>query len=149
MAEHILKRHNKNLMLYHVVCPAKYRQKVFTDSVEKTLREVCAEIGQRYEMHFVEIGMDEDHAHFLMQSVPAVLPSAMVRTIKSITAREIFLRHPEVKKMLWGGQFWTSGYYINTVGKHGNEEVICKYVREQGKTYKQIYRQQLKLFDGV
>ena len=136
-------------MLYHVVCPAKYRQKVFTDSVEKTLREVCAEIGQRYEMHFVEIGMDEDHAHFLVQSVPAVLPSAMVRTIKSITAREIFFRHPEVKKMLWGGQFWTSGYYINTVGKHGNEEVIGKYVREQGKTYKQIYRQQLKLFDGI
>ena len=144
-----MKRHNKNLMLYHVVCPAKYRQKVFTDSVEKTLREVCAEIGQRYEMHFVEIGMDEDHAHFLVQSVPAVLPSAMVRTIKSITAREIFFRHPEVKKMLWGGQFWTSGYYINTVGKHGNEEVIGKYVREQGKTYKQIYRQQLKLFDGI
>ena len=136
-------------MLYHVVCPAKYRQKVFTHSVEKTLREVCAEIGQRYEMHFVEIGMDEDHAHFLMQSVPAVLPSAMVRTIKSITAREIFFRHPEVKKMLWGGQFWTSGYYINTVGKHGNEGVIGKYVREQGKTYKQIYRQQLKLFSGI
>ena len=136
-------------MLYHVVCPAKYRQKVFTDPVEQTLREVCAEIGQRYEMHFVEIGMDEDHAHFLMQSVPAVLPSAIVRTIKSITAREIFFRHPEVKKMLWGGQFWTSGYYINTVGKHGNEVVIGKYVREQGKTYKQIYRQRLKLFSGI
>lgn len=137
------------MMLYHAVCPVKYRQKVFTAPVEQTLRDICIEISQRYEVHFVEIGMDEDHAHFLIQSVPMVLPSAMVRVIKSITAREIFLRYPQVKKMLWGGHFWTSGYYINTVGKHGNEEAISRYVKEQGKTYKQIYRNQLKLFAGI
>ena len=137
------------MMLYHVVCPAKYRQKVFTDRVEQAMKEICIEISQRYEINFVEIGMDEDHAHFLVQSVPAMLPSTMVRTIKSITAREIFFRYPETKKLLWGGNFWTTGYYINTVGKHGNEEVIGRYVKEQGKTYKQIYRNQLKLFDCI
>jgi REP element-mobilizing transposase RayT len=135
-------------MLYHVVCPVKYRQKVFTDPVEQTLKEVCAEIGQRYEIHFVEIGMDEDHAHFLVQSVPVMLPAAMTRTIKSITAKEIFFRHPGIKKLLWGGHFWTSGYYINTVGKYGNEEVISKYVKDQGRTYKQICRNQLKMFES-
>ncbi|MFA6925350.1 MAG: transposase, partial [Bacteroidales bacterium] len=64
-------------------------------------------------------------------------------------AKEIFRIHPEVNQILWGGNFWTSGYYANTVGQYGNEEVIKKYLREQGKgkEYKQLYRGQLKLFD--
>ena len=44
--------------------------------------------------------------------------------VKSITAKEIFRLHPEVKKQLWGGEFWTKGFYVNTVGKHGNESTI-------------------------
>ena len=147
MSEHILKRHNKNLLLYHIVCPAKYRRKVFTDSIEQTLRDVCIGISERYEIHFVEIGIDEDHVHFLVQSVPVKSPSEVVRVIKSITGREIFKRHPEVKNLLWGGHIWTSGYYINTVGAMGNEQTIREYVQKQGGSYKQIYRDQLSLFE--
>lgn len=147
MSEHILKRHNKSLLLYHIVCPSKYRRKIFSDEVEKTLKEVCIEISKRYEITFVEIGSDEDHVHYLVQGVPIQSPKAIVQTIKSITAREIFKTHPEVKKMLWGGHIWTSGYYINTVGQYGNEKVIREYVENQGRQYKQIQRSQLNLFD--
>ncbi len=147
MSEHILKRHNKSLLLYHIVCPSKYRRKIFIDEVEKTLKEVCIEISKRYEITFVEIGNDEDHVHYLVQGVPIQSPRAIVQTIKSITAREIFRLHPEVKKMLWGGQIWTSGYYINTVGQYGNEKVIREYVENQGRQYKQIHRSQLNMFD--
>ena len=136
-------------MLYHLVCPVKYRRKVFTKEVEETLKAVCLEISHRYEMHFVEIGSDEDHVHFLIQSVPMMRPKTMVQTTKSITAKEIFKLHPEVKHMLWGGQFWTDGYYINTVGVHGNEAAIKEYVKNQGKEYKQIYRGQLAMFEGL
>lgn len=136
-------------MLYHLVCPVKYRRKVFTKEVENTLKAVCLEISARYEMHFVEIGSDEDHVHFLIQSVPMMRPKTMVQTTKSITAREIFKLHPEVKHLLWGGQFWTDGYYINTVSVHGNEEVIREYVKNQRKEYSQIYRGQLTLFDAL
>ena len=148
MSEHIFKRHNKTLLLYHIVCPAKYRRKVFAEAVENTLKEVCMEIAQRHEIHFVEIGADEDHVHFLVQSVPVMSPKAIVQIIKSTTAREIFRTHTEVKKMLWGGKFWTSGYYANTVGQYGNEKVIREYGQKQGKTYHQIHRGQLTLFDG-
>ena len=147
MSEHILKRHNKSLLLYHIVCPSKYRRKIFIDEVEKTLKQVCIEISKRYEITFVEIGNDEDHVHYLVQGVPIQSPKAIVQTIKSITAREIFRLHPEVKKMLWGGQIWTSGYYINTVGQYGNEKVIREYVENQGRQYKQIHRSQLNMFD--
>jgi len=147
VSEHIYKRHNKNLLLYHIVCPAKYRRKVFTEAVSQSLKETCIGIGERYEIHFVEIGVDEDHVHFLIQSVPVMRPKDIVQIIKSITGREIFLRHPEVKKILWGGKFWTSGYYVNTVGRYGNEEAIAKYVKSQGKEYQIIHRDQLRLFE--
>lgn len=119
-----------------------------SNEVSITLRDVCLEISQRYEIHFLEIGCDEDHVHFLIQSVPMLSPKKIVNTVKSLTAREIFRLHPEVKRFLWGGKFWTSGYYINTVGQYANEEVIKKYVQGQGKDqqYQKIHKSQLKLF---
>ena len=149
MSEHILKRHNKNLLLYHIVSPAKYRRKVFTKSVEETLKTTCLGIDERYEIHFVEIGIDEDHVHFLVQSVPSLSPTQIVQSIKSITAKEIYSNHPEVKKILWSGHIWTTGYYINTVGAYANEEVIRDYVEKQGKQYQQIYRAQLSFLDDL
>src|SRR3989338_2525709 len=89
MSEHVIKRHNKTILLYHVVCPAKYRRDVFTEAVEKTLKEICVEISRRFEIGYVEIGSDEDHVHFLVQSVPMMLPKRIVQITKSITARDI------------------------------------------------------------
>lgn len=147
--KHILKRHNKSLLLYHFVCPAKYRRKVFSKEIETTLKKICKGIEKRYEIHFVEIGSDEDHVHFLLQSVPNKSPSEIIRIVKSITAIKIFQRHPEIKKKLWGGNFWTSGFYVNTVGQYGSLDQVQKYVENQGKKYSQIYRGQLTLFDEV
>ena len=145
-AEHIKKSHNKSLLMYHIVCPVKYRRKVFTKEVELTLKNICVGIAQRYEIYFIEIGADNDHVHFLIQSIPTFTPTKLVNTIKGITAREIFKLHKNIKKdILWGGHFWTSGYYINTVGKFSNEAMMRNYVKNQGvpkqrqKEYKQIY----------
>jgi len=149
MSEHIFKRHNKTLLLYHMVFPVKYRRKAISEEVERTIIGVSNGISERYEITFVEIGADENHIHFLIQSVPKVSVEIIVRTVKSIIAKEVFKEHPIVKQILWGGNFWTSGYYANTVGQYGNEAVIKKYLREQGKEkeYKQLYKGQLKLFD--
>ncbi len=74
-------------------------------------------------------------------------PTQTVRTVKSITAREIFQRVPEVKKQLWGGEFWAKGYFVSTVGKHGNEKEIAEYVKNQGleKKYKVLHKQAAKM----
>ena len=147
MSLYIHKSHNVSALIYHIVCPAKYRKVIFCEEVDKTVKEICLEIAKRYDIHFLEIGTDKDHIHFLVQSVPTYSPTKIVRIIKSITAREIFQRMPSVKKELWGGEFWTDGYFMNTVGKTGNETVIQAYVKEPGKEkeYKQLYFQQLKL----
>jgi putative transposase len=113
--------------MYHFVCPAKYRKSIFIPKVEKTLKEVCLQISERYEIVFLEIGVDKNHVHFLVQSVLMYSPKKIIQIIKSLTAREIFARIPEVKKQLWGGQFWSDGYFVSTVGKHG-------YVKNQGES---------------
>ena len=133
--------------MYHLVFSAKYRRVVFDEQIEEVLKEVCLEIEKRYEMKFIEIGTDKDHVHILVQTVPTYSVTQVVMKIKSITAREIFKRKPEVKKILWGGEFWTDGYFANTVSRNGNEQVIEKYIRDQGKTYKQLHRDnQLRMF---
>ena len=142
MSRHIHKSHNVSLLLYHLVCPVKCRQKAFTEPIEESLKNICWSIAQHYEITFIEIGADGDHVHFLIQSVPTHSPTQIARIIKSITARELFDRHPELKQLLWSGKFWTSGFYINTVGKSGNEEAIKKYVQRQGQHYKQLHRQE-------
>ena len=150
MSEHIHKRHNKSLLLYHLVSPIKYRRTVLSDSVEKSLIAVCTQISERYEIHFIEVGADDNHVHFLIQSVPKLSVDTIARTVKSITSKELFRLHPEVKTQLWGGQFWTSGYYVNTLGQYANEDVIQRYIQNQGNeatVYKVLHKNQLNLFE--
>lgn len=150
MSLYLHKSHNVSCLLYHIVCPTKYRRVVITEGVDKTIKETCLEIAKRYDVHFLEIGTDKDHVHFLVQAVPMILPKNMVQMIKSITAREVFHQNPEVKKQLWGGSFWTAGYFINTVGRAGSEMAIAEYVRKQGceDEYIKLHTDQLKLFEG-
>ena len=137
--------HNVSNLVYHFVCPAKYRRVVISDGVEECIRQTCEGIALRYEeIEFLEIGADQDHVHFLIQATPKYSPSEIIRIVKSITARRVFAEHPEVKKQLWGSEFWSDGYFVSTVGKYTNESVIREYVKQQGTqdSYKQL---QLKM----
>ena len=149
MSKLIRKKHNVSALIYHIVCPAKYRRVIFNEEVDNTLRSVSIEISKRYQLHFLEIGVDRDHVHYLVQSVPTYSPTKIVTIIKSLTAREVFKLHPELKKQLWGGEFWTDGYFVNSVSKYGDEATISRYVKEQGNTkeYRTLHKsKQLTLF---
>ena len=143
MAELIRKSHNVSILMYHFVFVAKYRRLVIDDEVDRVLKQICIELSKRYEIRFLEIGTEGDHVHFLIQSVTTYSPMRIVTKVKSITAREIFSKVPKVKKQLWGGEFWTDGYFVSTVGEHANEDVIREYIKNQGKqsNYKQLYKQ--------
>lgn len=148
-SKYIHKSHNVTVLLYHIVSSAKYRRVVYTDTVDSILVKVCEGIEERYDVSFLEIGTDKNHVHFLVQSVPTYSVTKIVTMIKSLIAREVFKECPEVKKQLWGGEFWGKGYFVNTVGQHGTEKLIAKYVKEQGieKEYKKLKENyQLQLF---
>src|SRR6185437_652548 len=147
MSEYIHKSHNVTVLMYHLVFPAKYRRVVFDEQVDAVLKEICLGIAERYQVKFLEIGTDKDHVHFLVQSVPIYSVTKIVTVIKRLTAREIFRCCPQVKTKLWGGEFWTDGYFASTVGKHGDENMIAKYVKKQGYDYEILHKDhQLILF---
>ena len=143
------KSHNVSVLLYHIVSSAKYRRVVLTDQVDEVLVSTCEELAKRYDVRFLEIGTDNNHVHFLVQSVPTYSVTKIVRMLKSLISREVFRRCPDVKKQLWGGEFFGKGYFVNTVGQHGTENKIAKYVKEQGleKEYKKLKdAHQLRMF---
>ena len=146
-SHYIHKSHNVSVLMYHLVCAAKYRRVVMSEHVNEVLRSACVEIEKRWEIVFLEIGLDRDHAHFLIQSVPTYSPTRIAQTVKSVIAREVFAKVPEVKKQLWGGEFWGKGFFVNTVGQHGSETVIAAYVAGQGGVgdYRQIHKGQMQL----
>lgn len=112
---------------------------VLDAGVGRAITEICVEIEKRYEIKFLEIGTDEDHIHFLVQSIPTCSITKLVMMIKSLTVREVFKKCPHVKKQLWGGEFWSDGYFASTVGKHGDESMIRKYVKNQRNNYDQLH----------
>ena len=135
--------HNAYQIHYHLVTPVKYRFAIFgRPDREQTLRSVCSEIEERYSIWFEQLGLDTNHVHYLLSAAPKFAPSRLVQIIKSITARALFRQHPDLKRELWGGELWTDGFFIATVGEGGSRDVIREYVKRQGMT-----DAQLKLFD--
>lgn len=132
MSKLISKSHNKTILMYHLVCAVKYRREVLTEAVTDTIVGVCMEISEKYGIDFLEIGTDVNHIHYLIQAMPKYSPTQMVTIIKSLTARMVFKINPEVKQKLWGGEFWSDGYWMVTVSQNRCESVIKEYVKNQG-----------------
>lgn len=138
--EHIRREHNVSLLMYHFVCPAKYRRDIFTKEVEDSLVDICRDLEKRYEIQFDEIWADNDHVHFLIQSVPMMSPKRIIQIVKSITAIHLFKRHPEIKRKLRWWQLWTKWYYVNTVWLYWWYDTIKNYVSSQGNVNsKKVY----------
>jgi putative transposase len=135
MHEHSVKKgsHCAWQIHYHIVFPVKYRKALLDEEVVQIIIETARGIEERYDMEFEQLGCDGDHIHLLCTAHPKISPGQIVRGFKSITAKAIFRGKPEVRKSLWGGEFWTDGYYVATVGERGGWEVVERYVRNQGK----------------
>ena len=100
------------------------------------------EIGKRYWYEIEDVGTDGDHVHVFVGAAGKWAPSRIMQVMKSISAREIFRAHPEIRRVLWGGEFWSDGGYIGTVGEGTTEEIVKKYIQQQGSpTEKATYRQ--------
>ncbi len=124
---------------YNFVLIVKYRKDLFLiQAYVDYLKIVLKELEVRYFLISETIGFDEDHVHILMQAAPKYSPSRIFQIVKSITAREMFKHFPEIKDELWGGEFWSDGGYVGTVGEGGNADVIRKYIQNQGRKGDQL-----------
>lgn len=123
---------------YHLVMPVKYRKALLSEEIVSTLKTIIMELEARYDFIFEQFGDDKNHIHLLMSFHPKYSIGKVVRTFKSITARELFKSHPSLKRDLWGGEFWGDGYYVATVGTGGNWAVVEKYVKNQGQNQEDL-----------
>ena len=129
---------------YHFVFCIKYRKDLFlNDKYIDAVKNICKDIENRFHILFETTGFDEDHVHFLIESLTTnYSPSKIFQFVKSIIARELFKRHPEIKEDLYGGEFWSDGGFASTVGEGVNADIIRKYIKNQGRN-----GEQLKLFN--
>ncbi len=130
---------------YHVVFPVKYRKALLRDDIGNYIKEISKEIQIRYDLEMEQVGCDNDHIHILCSFHPKYSIGDFVRLFKSITAKEIFKKFPEVKKDLWGGEFWSDGYYVATVSERGNWHIVQRYVKNQSKEGNATSNNQLRL----
>lgn len=131
---------------YHLVFPVTYRRALLRDEIAVACKTLAFEISQRYELTIEQIGTDGDHIHLLVSFHPKYSIGQFVRIFKSNVARELFKQFPNLKKELWGGEFWTDGYFAATVSTAGNWATVEAYVRNQGKTKQALASSQLTIW---
>jgi len=125
--------HNISECYYHIQLTVKYRRSVLDKHVQAVILETIKGFKERYAIDISELGFDQDHIHLLCRFLPKYSGGQVIRTLKSITSKAVFEQVPAIKQTLWGGEFWTDGYYIATTGAHGNKAVIENYIRKQGR----------------
>jgi putative transposase len=136
--------HNVSECYYHLQLTLKYRRSVFQDEIEKEMLEIMSGFKERYHIDIQTVGYDKNHVHILCRFLPKYSGGQVIRLLKSITSRLLFKKFPDIKKQLWGGEFWSDGYYIGTVSGRGDKKVIENYIKNQGR---ENDIQQLRLFD--
>ena len=131
--------HKVYILKYHIMIVTKYRKDLFFNEEYQTyIKTILSEIEKRYFITPETIGFDEDHVHLLVQAAPKYSPSRIIQIIKSITAREMFKKFEEIKEELWGGEFWSDGGYVATVGEGTNADIVRNYIKKQGRKLDQL-----------
>ena len=116
---------------YHIVWIPKYRKVILKDSVAESLKTIFYGIAERYEMEIDTLEVMPDHVHVFLIAPPKYSPSHVVQILKSVSARELFSVHPELRKELWGGELWSDGYFVRSVGDEVTADVIRRYIKLQ------------------
>ncbi|HLD79791.1 MAG TPA: IS200/IS605 family transposase [Candidatus Nanoarchaeia archaeon] len=123
---------------YHMVFVLKYRKKLLTPEIFDFIKIICKGIELRYYFHFDALGSDGDHLHLVVEGAPRYAPSHIMQMCKSILAKQVFKQFPELREELWGGEFWSDGGHIDTVGDGKGLDAIKKYVTNQGQDMNQL-----------
>jgi putative transposase len=123
------------------------KRKTIDKSRINELKKIFTEIEKRYCLEFDAIGTDGDHVHIFVGAAPRYSPSRVMQILKSISAKQMFKAFPEIKKELWGGEFWSDGGYIGTVGEGVTAEIIRDYIERQGTSEEKEGYKQLNLMD--
>ena len=114
---------------YNIVWAPEYRKWIGRGDLRDFVEQCIKEIAQNHDFEIEEMEIAEDHIHIFLGFPPKYSISSVVKNLKGASARAIFQKYPEVKKELWGGEFWQDGYFARTVGDKVTKDVIKKYIK--------------------
>ena len=130
---------------YHLVWIPKYRKHILDKEVSDYIKAIFDMIAEEYEFRIDTMGVMEDHVHVFVEVPPRYSPARVVQIMKSISAREVFSKFPNLRKQLWAGELWNDGYFVRSVGDEVTADVIRKYIEYQTHEDNSI---QLDMFDN-
>ena len=113
---------------YHLVWTPKYRKWVLRGDIREKAKRIFEEISGNHRFEIDTMEVTEDYVHIFLSFPPRYSIARVVGMLKSISASVIFKEHLEVKKELWGGEFWEDGYFARTVGDKITAETIRNYI---------------------
>ncbi len=130
---------------YHLVWIPKYRKHILDKEVSDYLKVIFNKIAEEYEFRIDTMEVMGDHVHVFVEVPPKYSPARVVQIMKSISAREVFSKFPNLRKQLWAGELWNDGYFVRSVGDEVTADVIRKYIEYQTHEDNSI---QLDMFDN-
>lgn len=121
--------HCRWMCKYHIIIVPKYRRKVIYNEIKKDIGKILGDLCKWKGIEIIEGHLMPDHVHMLISVPPKYSISSVMGYIKSKSALMVFDRHANLKYKYGNRHFWSTGYYVSTVGL--NEATIAKYIREQ------------------
>lgn len=118
---------------YHIVWCVKYRRNVLESEIADYLKELLKEIAIKYDFKVESLEVVSDHVHVLVSATPQQTIPNIVKYLKGISARKLFLKFPQIKTKLWGGHLWNPSYFVATVSEN-TESQIKKYIESQNES---------------
>ena len=115
---------------YHIVWSVKYRRKILCGEIESSLKKILNDICKDKGFDLKAIEVMPDHMHVFISAKPKFSPSYIYKMLKGISSRKLFMKHPEIRKHLWGKHLWNPSTYVETIG-HISEDVVRKYIETQ------------------
>lgn len=115
---------------YHIVWCVKYRRNVLEGEIAHYLKELLKEIAIKYDFKVESLEVVSDHVHVLVSATPQQTIPSIVKYLKGISARKLFIKFPQIKTKLWGGHLWNPSYFAATVSEN-TESQIKKYIESQ------------------
>ena len=108
-------------------------QETIVGEVAEYTKEVLQRIADEYGLWVDTMEVMEGHVHVFLEVPPRYSPAQVVQIMKSISAREVFQRFPQLRKQLWAGELWSDGYFVRSVGDQVTAEVIRRYIGYQAQ----------------
>ena len=126
--------HARYDLWYHFAWSTKYRKNIWIEKITcEKIKDIFRTIAPYYDIQIGEINWLADHIHLTASAPPRIAPSRIIQILKSVSTRMLFQEFKWLKNYYWGGEVWSQGFFVRSVGPGLTKEAIEEYIKEQSE----------------